>query len=85
VASHWALNPHPTLIIADGPLVFDGAGSILPRPVAVAPPPEWFRLLVMIPAFLAVAAVSFVLIEKPFLKLRRRRVVEAPVAAAVIG
>ncbi len=76
---------HSMLIMADGPLVFDGAGSILPRPVAVAPPPEWFRLLVMIPAFLAVAAVSFVLIEKPFLKLRRRRVVEAPVAAAVTG
>jgi peptidoglycan/LPS O-acetylase OafA/YrhL len=74
---------HSMLIMAEGPLVFDGGGSILPRPVAVAPPPEWFRLLVMLPAFLAVAAVSFVLIEKPFLKLRRRRVVAAPVAAAI--
>jgi len=70
---------HSMLIMAEGPLVFDGTGGIIPRPSGVPAPPEWFRIFVMIPAFLAVAGASFALIERPFLMLRRRRVPAPPV------
>lgn len=63
---------HSMLILAEGPLAFDGAGSIIPRATGGLAPPEWFRIFVMLPAFVAVAALSFALIERPFL-LRRRR------------
>jgi peptidoglycan/LPS O-acetylase OafA/YrhL len=63
---------HPILICLDLPIRFDSAGGVGP----VGPMPTispWSMPFVFIPAFLAVSILSFVAIERPFLRLYRER------------
>ena len=72
VISYSVFVWHGFLIIADFPVAFDGRGGA--RFLAAMPQsgPIWTLPLVVLPALLMVGALSYAMIERPFLLLRRR-------------
>ena len=66
---------HGLLILADRPLLFTAAGSLMPSGGSHWPGvlPWWGLPCIYLPAFCFAGAVSFVAIERPFLMLRRTR------------
>jgi peptidoglycan/LPS O-acetylase OafA/YrhL len=76
---------HSLVVIAGAPIVFTGDGSIrrLPGVMPSVTPVELF--LVYLPAVCMLAALSFVMIERPFLQLKARRQPAPPEAVAADG
>lgn len=71
VVSYSVFVWHGFLIVADLPIAFNGTGGIARLGAMPPPAPAWVMPLVVLPSLLMVGALSFVLIERPFL-LRRR-------------
>jgi len=74
---------HSLVVISAAPVVFTGDGSIrlLPGPLPRAAPAGLF--LIYLPAVCMLAALSFLAIERPFLRLKTRR--RSPIPEAVSG
>ncbi len=65
---------HSFVIISDAPLLFRYLGGVVPIPNSPPhpSPDEWIRWFVIIPAILFLSTLSFLLVERPFLQMRRR-------------
>jgi peptidoglycan/LPS O-acetylase OafA/YrhL len=64
---------HSILIIIGTPLGFNGtAGLLFESRLHTNPPPFWTRTLIFLPAAMFLSTLSYVFIEKPFLKKRER-------------
>jgi peptidoglycan/LPS O-acetylase OafA/YrhL len=64
---------HGFLIISSFLIRFDGRGDVQRLAAMPAPLAGWVLPLVVIPAILGVATLSYLLVERPFLLLKRRR------------
>lgn len=73
---------HGFLLAATFPLKFDGMGLIAYTGPALVLP-QWFIPAVFVPAVLAIGALSFVVIERPFLLLGHRLKATEAARAAV--
>ena len=63
---------HSLLIAADFPITFDGIFAPVTIGTLPAVPP-WHLPFVIVPALLAAATISYLVIERPFLALRPKR------------
>jgi len=63
---------HSFMIVINFPITFNGLGA--PVTIAPLPPamPTWYLLAVVVPALLMVSSISYLLLERPFLLMRRR-------------
>ena len=62
---------HGLLILADFPLQFNELGEIIKLDPIPQGAPAWAMPAIVLPALLMAGAISFVLIERPFMLLRR--------------
>jgi peptidoglycan/LPS O-acetylase OafA/YrhL len=63
---------HPIVICLSAPVQFNGAGGIVAVGQLSLDVSQWALPFIFAPAFIAIAALSFLAVERPFLLLRRR-------------